>query len=116
MHPILSNYLISIPNGGLRSKITAYIIKKEGAKAGVSDLFLAYPNGEYHGCWLEMKAPASYAKLSIYQQKWLNSQNDLGYSIGVCYGVEEAMEYLNAYLSLDTEILSKYKESCYGKI
>ena len=53
--PILDEYLIHIPNGGYRHPLEALKLKKMGVKAGVSDLFLAYPNPNYHGLWIELK-------------------------------------------------------------
>jgi hypothetical protein len=54
--PILDEYLIHIPNGGYRHPLEALKLKKMGVKAGVSDLFLAYPNPNYHGLWIELKS------------------------------------------------------------
>lgn len=55
--PILSDYLIHIPNGGYHHPREAKKLKKMGVKAGVSDLLLAYPNDYYHGLWIELKSP-----------------------------------------------------------
>lgn len=47
--------LFAIPNGGKRGDIEAKIMKGEGVLAGVADLFLMYPNKEFHGLFIEMK-------------------------------------------------------------
>ncbi len=52
--------LFSIPNGGLRDKITASRLKAAGVRAGVPDIFWPVAiNDEwghfYHGLFIEMK-------------------------------------------------------------
>lgn len=47
--------LFSVPNGGFRNKLEAYLLKAEGVKAGVSDLVMLIPNKEFHGLCIEFK-------------------------------------------------------------
>lgn len=54
-YPEYGELLIAIPNGGKRNVIVASKLKAEGVVAGVPDLFLAIPNGTYHGLFIEMK-------------------------------------------------------------
>jgi hypothetical protein len=42
-------FLCAIPNGGNRSPITGAIIKAEGTRAGVADLFLMEAIKGFHG-------------------------------------------------------------------
>src|SRR5699024_3023532 len=42
-----------VPNGGQRSKKTAADLKREGVKAGVSDLVVMSARGGWHGMYLE---------------------------------------------------------------
>lgn len=55
-YPKLKQLLFAIPNGGARNKIEAGIMKGEGVRAGVADMFLAeYVDHEkvghkYQGC------------------------------------------------------------------
>ncbi len=107
-NPILKRFLFKVGNGGRRSLIAGARAKREGELPGVSDLFLAYPVGHYHGCWLELKSPEKWAKLSTFQREWLLNQYQLGYCAGVCYGADEAMKYLSAYLNYDTIILESF--------
>lgn len=53
--PKLNGRLFAIPNGGARDEVTGGKLKAEGVLAGVWDLFLAIPVGEYGGCWIETK-------------------------------------------------------------
>ena len=48
--------LFAIPNGGRRGKIEAAIMNGEGVRSGVADLFLAVPNSNFHGLFIEMKS------------------------------------------------------------
>jgi hypothetical protein len=54
---IQKRFLCAIPNGGNRSPITGAILKAEGVRAGVADLFLMEASGEFHGLWIEVKLP-----------------------------------------------------------
>jgi hypothetical protein len=96
-HPIAKHYMIAIPNGGLRNVIVAAKLKKEGVRAGVSDLFMAYPCHGKSGLWIEMKS-SKKGRLSESQKQWMSIMEGVGYSCSVCYGFEQAVEAINLYL------------------
>lgn len=96
--PIVKEYLFHIPNGGSRNKIEAKNLKKQGVRAGVSDLFLAYPNTHYSGLWIELKRKDKKAKLTDSQIEWLQKMRLIGYAAEVAYGFEDAKEKLMHYL------------------
>ena len=102
----IGQYLFAIPNGGKRGKAEGARFKKQGVKAGVSDLFLAYPFGEYAGLWIEMKAPAESpdkkpkSRPTAAQKEWLNRMLGVGYDGAVCYGWHEARQLITNYLKL----------------
>lgn len=99
-HPILSKYLLAIPNGGQRDVRVARKLKAEGVKRGVSDIFLAYPVEPYHGCWIEMKrCKPQKSYLTIDQKIWLNQMKNLGYQAQCAYGYEEAKGIILDYLT-----------------
>jgi hypothetical protein len=95
----------AIPNGGKRDARTAAMLKAEGVKAGVWDIFLPVtsgpkselPNyGVYRGLWVEMKAGKNkttpeqrdfYYALQPYQFDWF-----------VAYTWREAFDKMIAYL------------------
>lgn len=97
-HPILRERLHSIPNEHHCSPARGNKLNKMGRKKGVSDLFLAYPNGAYHGLYLEMKS--SDGKLTEYQQNWINESRKLGYAACAAYNQHDAWDILMCYLNL----------------
>ena len=93
VHPHL---LFAVPNGGKRSRIQACILKGEGVRAGVPDLFLAVARGGYHGLFLELKTEKgriSEAQLEMHAR--LAKQR---YFVAVPRSVGEALEVIQQYL------------------
>ena len=66
-----------------------------GVKAGVSDLFLAYPNPNYHGLWIELKSEKG--KMSPEQKHWLKLMADVGYATAISYHIENTYDILRDY-------------------
>ncbi|EHQ92164.1 VRR-NUC domain-containing protein [Desulfosporosinus youngiae] len=95
-YPELS-LLHSIPNGGKRNAREAARLKKEGAKAGVSDIFLPVARGGFHGLYIEFKVKGG--KLSDNQTWWLEETTKQGYYSTVCFGWIEASEVIQKYLA-----------------
>ena len=87
----------AIPNGGGRSKAEAGRLKSEGVKAGVSDVFVAYPVAHWHGLYIEMKRPDG-GTLSEEQRRWLAESERLGYLAVCCRGADEAWTVWRAYV------------------
>lgn len=85
-----------IPNGGKRNKAEAAHLKRQGVKAGVPDLCLPVARGNYHGLYVEMKAPKG--RVSDYQKEWIAKLKEQDYCVEVCYGWEEAANVLVGYL------------------
>lgn len=100
-YPMLK-WLHAIPNGGLRDKRTASMLKAEGVKSGIADVFLPWPEYPHHGLYLEMK-----------QIKYRNHKNggcsdeqvafgeycgQAGYAWQVCYSWDEAKDTIVKYL------------------
>jgi len=92
----IGDYLIAIPNGGRRGQVEAAILKAEGVKAGVSDLFLAIPSGHFHGLWIEMKIKPN--KVTDSQVAWITRMASVGYAAIVCWSWEEARQAILEYL------------------
>ena len=99
-HPALG-LLFAIPNAGKRSIGAARYYLAEGLKSGMPDVFLTYPNGGYHGLFIEMKALGG--KISEHQKAWIEALTEAGYIVYVCYSFEDAKYIICAYLGIEDE-------------
>lgn len=91
--------MFHVPNGGARSKAEAGRFKAEGVKAGVPDIFLPVPRGNYHGMFIEMKKRKG-GKVSAEQKVWLAELAEQGYFAVVAFGWEDASEQIRSYLDI----------------
>lgn len=93
--------LFAIPNGGARNAVTGSILKAEGVRAGVPDLFLAMPNttrgGRYYGLFLEMKTWAN--KPTLAQREMMARFRAEGYDCRVAHSFDQAVKALTGYLN-----------------
>ena len=96
-HSICCDFLCAIPNGGTRNIREAVNMKAQGVRAGVSDMFLAYPSHGYAGLWIELKKDRK-SYLSESQITWLERMLQVGYQAQVAYGYEEAIKFIEEYL------------------
>ena len=92
-------FLFHVPNGGHRSKREGALLKLQGVRRGVPDLFLPYPVQPHHGLWVEMK-PELGGTVSPEQRQWLADLSALGYRAHVCHGFEEARQTILNYLGV----------------
>jgi hypothetical protein len=94
----LYDAIYHVPNGGQRNKKTAADLKRQGVKAGVSDLVVMDARGGWHGLYLEFKAtPPRHAALAASQREWLALADDRGYCAALARGLEEAKAVLREY-------------------
>lgn len=91
----------AIPNGGSRHPIEAVHLKAQGVKAGIPDIFLPVPRGQYHGLYIEMKRRKG-GRLSIEQSKMIGRLRGQGYRCEVCRGWEEARDVIEEYMDAST--------------
>jgi len=96
-HPDVAFY--AVPNGGKRNKKTAADLKRQGVKAGVPDLIICEPRGQYHGLYIEMKRTVG-GDLSDKQREWMDKLGARGYCCMVAEGADEAKKKFLAYMSL----------------
>jgi len=96
-YPKLAKRLFSIPNGGHRKIITAIIMKREGAMAGVADLFFAHPTKIFPGMFIEMKSEKG--KLTTEQLAFRKEMIEAGYGFSVCNTFESFKLSVEEYLS-----------------
>jgi hypothetical protein len=107
--PVLAR-LHAIPNGGLRMPATSAMLKAEGAKSGVPDVFFPHPkkmfSGRiewYHGAYIEFKQEKYRNRdkggLSDEQVDWAAALRNEGYAFGVAYNWIEAANFITEYLT-----------------
>jgi hypothetical protein len=89
--------LFAVPNGGARNAVTGAILKREGVRKGVPDLFLAVPNETYHGLFIEMKATKGV--ISKDQQAFIDHANAQKYKAVICYDWQSASDLIVNYLN-----------------
>ena len=93
-HP--KRLIFAIPNGGNRNVITAKKLKAEGVKAGIPDLFLAVPNNEHSGLFIELKAGKN--KPTDKQNEIIEYLKNVGYRCEVIYNFDDFRATVNDYL------------------
>lgn len=102
----LIDFLFAIPNGGSRTKSEGASLKREGVKAGVSDLMLAVPSCGFCGLFIELKKPPAdkakgtgAGKVTQEQVYFSESMIKVNHAVVFCWGMNEAVETIMAYLS-----------------
>lgn len=94
-YPHLSTVFYAVPNGGLRAKTTAAMLKSEGATAGVADLCLDLPSRDFHGLRIEMKAGTTQSPAQkVFQRAMIAA----GYRYVVCHSYEEFCHTVDHYI------------------
>ncbi len=91
-------WMFAVPNGELRHPVVAKRLKAEGVKAGVLDVFLLEPRGEYPGFVMENKTPDG--PVSDEQKRWIAYFKQRGFKVVVCRNVDESKKALIDYLNL----------------
>ncbi len=89
--------LFSIPNGGYREVVGVVILKREGLRPGVCDLFLSIPRRAWHGLYIEMKTEAG--EPSDGQLDFIQAVIKQGYRAEICRSFTEARDLILNYLS-----------------
>lgn len=90
--------IYAIPNAGKRSIGAAMYYKAEGLKAGVLDINVDWPCGNYHGLRIEMKARGK--TISKAQAEWIARYTRAGYATALAFSFEEAKIYTERYFDL----------------
>jgi hypothetical protein len=89
--------LFAIPNGHIRNKITAAILKKEGVVAGCPDLLLLIPSHGHASLCIEMKAGPGRQTES--QKQFQEAAETAGNKYVVCRSFDEFRNEINNYLN-----------------
>ena len=95
--------LFHVPNGGNRSGREGAMFKAMGVKAGVPDLCLPVPRGDFNNLWIEMKvdedgASGKRGSTSEAQEKWHSSLEQHGGYVVVAFGWKNAVAAICGYL------------------
>lgn len=94
--------MFAIPNGGSRGEdtrtrqIRGAMLKAEGVRSGVPDIFLPVPRKGYCGLFIELKRVNKGIKRSN-QKDWIARLTEQGYLAVVCYGAEDAKKVIKDY-------------------
>jgi len=97
-------WLFAVPNGAhlagdaKQRAIKMHIMKKEGLKVGVADLFLPVARNGKHGMYIEMKTKKG--KVSENQNEFLSDMASNGYHCVIAHGATEAIEEITEYMNL----------------
>lgn len=99
------DYLFAVPNGGKRNLITGALLKAEGVRKGVPDIFLLYPSQGYAGLVIEMKRiNGKPSDVSKEQRTWLGRLERSGFKTVVANGGLEARQAVCEYLQIKDPI------------
>ena len=110
------------PNGGKRDRVSAAVLKRQGVKAGVPDLHLPVPKGQYASLYIEMKY--GDGRLQKEQKEFLKQAADYGNFVAVCYSQEIALKVIEDYVTLKTgeimpiennQVLKRWEEKKWQK-
>ena len=102
-------WMFAIPNGAhlqgdaKRRAMQWARLKAQGARAGVSDIFLPVRDHlhQVSGLWIELKAPKPHAAtVSQEQQDWIAAMRREGHAAHVAYGWVQAVEFINQHYGI----------------
>lgn len=96
-YPKLQGSLFHIPNERKCTPRQGGFLKMLGVRSGVSDLFLAIPQGSYGGFWIELKAFGK--KPTINQEEFLQEMAARGYKTAWYDDYQKAAQDIVAYLN-----------------
>jgi hypothetical protein len=102
--PAVRKCVIRIENEGKRTAAGNALALNMGMYSGAADLFIAWPNGEFAGLFLEVKPPGYKATPSkmVHHQRQLNfimHMKSVGYHGDVGVGFDECVRILEEYLN-----------------
>lgn len=86
------------PNGGTRIKREAIALKRQGTKAGVSDVIILEPRGGYHGLIIELKTKTN--KPTAQQYEFMNKAHQKGYKVAWTNSLDGFMKIVEDYFKM----------------
>lgn len=98
-----------IPNEGKRKRRTGGNLVRAGLKKGVPDICVPVARLGMHGLYIELKKDKS-GEVSKEQIEWIRRLSKQKYLATVCYGADEAIELITAYMQSDSnKLLTVYR-------
>ena len=98
-----------IPNEGKRKRRTGGNLVKAGLKKGVPDICVPVSKLGMNGLYIELKKDKS-GDISKEQIEWIKRLSKQKYLATVCYGADEAIELITAYMQSDSnKLLTVYR-------
>ncbi len=102
-HPELA-CMFAVPNGGARHPAVAAQLKAEGVRDGAPDIFLpvmrrGVDGRTWGGLFVELKRADHSNGPTPEQRVWIERLRSYGYRALVCYGADEAIAAILAYLT-----------------
>lgn len=91
-------WLHAIPNGGKRDAATAALMKAEGVRVGVADVFLPVARKGCHGLYIEMKKIKD-GRISPEQTAFADFVMSQGFHWAECRGWRAAATIIKKYLN-----------------
>lgn len=89
-------WLHAVPNGGFRDPVTAARMKAEGVRAGIPDVCLPVARAQWHGLYIELKAPGRSPTAT--QKRCIAFLRLQGYCVHVMRDWVDAWEAIVEYL------------------
>jgi len=93
--------MFAVPNGGYRPMATAAMLREEGVRAGVPDVFLMCRHQHYGALAIELKRRDHSNHATDAQRDWIERLRQYGYQAVICYGAQEAIDVIKAYLGIE---------------
>lgn len=90
------NLVFAVPNAGKRSWVVGKMMKQEGLKKGVPDIWFPVPKNNWSGLVIEQKFDKN--KTTKEQAWWLNQLALVGWYCKVSWSVGETLETFETYL------------------
>lgn len=95
-YPQFASLLFAVPNGGLRGKREAAIMKAEGMTAGVADMILLIPKKGYASLCIEFKTEKG--RQTQNQKDWQRVAEMHGNKYVIVRSFDEFVKAITAYL------------------
>lgn len=96
-YPFIAEHTLHIGNERKASYYAGYIMKRMGVLKGASDIFMAWPNGGFHGLFIEVKS--KIGRPSAEQKAFIQRMRDKGYKAEICYGADEVINTMREYIN-----------------